>query len=81
MDDQLFPGKAGPSSAHSRRHGLYNQAANALQRGGAIDQASAQINGLKIDADREAAKMALHNKKEAREEAGKEGWRSDAFDV
>ncbi|CDZ97340.1 hypothetical protein [Phaffia rhodozyma] len=81
VDEQLFPGKAGPSNAHSKRHGLYNQAVSALQTGGGIDAATAQINGLKIDAQREVNKASLHAKKEHREEAGKEGWRSEAFDV
>ncbi|KAL7416019.1 hypothetical protein BDY24DRAFT_359249 [Mrakia frigida] len=82
IDDQIFKGKAGPSDAHAKRSGAIKKVEEASDRAGSAANAAKYTgNGLKIDAEREASKLGLTVKKTAQEEARKDGWRSELFDI
>ena len=82
IDDQIFPGKAGPSSAHAKRDGALNAAKQFKGKAASVAEAATyKGNDVAIDGERTANKLGLTVKATARQEAKREGWRSDLFDL
>lgn len=80
-DDQIFPDKA-ISEKRARAKNLLEQASSvAGSASEAVEGGKIKADQVKVDAEREASKLGLTVQKKERVEAGKEGWRSDAFNV
>lgn len=82
VTDHIFAGKAGPSDAHAKREGALNKLKEFKGRAeSAVDAATFKGADAKNDAERAAGKLGLTVKQAARQEAKRDGWRSDLFDL
>lgn len=78
----MFPGRAGPSDAHAKRTGALNKLKEFKGKAeSAADAAKYKGNDVAIDGERTANKLGLTVKATARQEAKREGWKSDLFDL
>jgi hypothetical protein len=80
LEEQIFPGKAGPAASYSKR---FIDKAKELTGFTAetAEDAKHQAKAAAIDTQREADKLGLHIKEYERREARRTGWQSSAFDV
>jgi hypothetical protein len=80
-DEQIFPGKAQSPKGKQRDNVLRQATSFAGSASEALERGKIGADQAKVDADREARRLGLKVDQKAREEAGKEGWRSEAFDL